>query len=74
MVFNLNNWAIPISHVASLIVEYVENHNLYLDHLQNVSEAAAKFDPVILFEKYESVYLELIKNDSTTLSEINCSP
>ena len=45
MVFDLNNWTIPISHVASLIVKYVENTNLYLDHLQKVPEAAAKFDP-----------------------------
>ena len=42
MVFDLNNWTIPISHVASLIVKYVENTNLYLDHLQKVPEAASK--------------------------------
>ncbi|SFH54314.1 Glycosyltransferase involved in cell wall bisynthesis [Nitrosospira sp. Nsp14] len=74
MVFDLNNWTIPISHVASLIVKYVENTNLYLDHLQKVPEAAAKFDPVTLFKKYESVYLELIKNGSTSLSETTVHP
>lgn len=74
MVFNLNNWTIPISHVASLVVEYVEDTQLYLDHLQKVPEAAVKFDPVVLLEKYESVYLELIKNGSISLSETTACP
>jgi glycosyltransferase involved in cell wall biosynthesis len=60
-VFDLNDWNIPIADVARLIVEYVENRKLYLDHFHNAAEAAAKFDPAILLEKYEMVYLELIK-------------
>lgn len=65
-VFDLDNWNIPIAHVAQLIVNYVENSDLYRDHLCKVSEAASKFDPLILLEKYEGVYLELIKK--------SCSP
>ncbi|PTR16270.1 glycosyltransferase involved in cell wall biosynthesis [Nitrosospira sp. Nsp2] len=60
-VFDLNNWNIPITEVARLIVEYVENTELYRNHLYQVPEAVSKFNPLTLREKYEAVYLELIK-------------
>jgi glycosyltransferase involved in cell wall biosynthesis len=64
-VFDLNNWNIPIAHVARLIAEYVENPDLYRDHLYKVPEAVAKFDPVSLLQKYEGVYLELLKKEQS---------
>ena len=64
-----NNWNIPIAHVARLIVNYVENTKLYRDHLCQVPEAASKFDPKTLLEKYEGVYLGLIKKQRSLTGE-----
>jgi glycosyltransferase involved in cell wall biosynthesis len=62
-VFDLNDSNIPVAHVAQLIAEYVENTELYRDHLHQVPEAVSKFDPITLLEKYEEVYLDLIKKE-----------
>ncbi|MEP6879426.1 MAG: hypothetical protein ABI865_11295 [Nitrosospira sp.] len=50
----------PVSYryhsLAKKIVAYVEDKNLYLDHLYRVTAAAAKFDPAVLLKSYEAVY------------------
>jgi glycosyltransferase involved in cell wall biosynthesis len=58
--FDLDNWTIPINHVAKLIAEYATNNVLYAEHLQAVSLAAKKFDTKEMLHKYESVYRDLI--------------
>lgn len=57
--FDLENGNIPIDSLAKKIVAYVEDKNLYLDHLNRVPAAAAKFDPAVLLKSYEAVYQEL---------------
>lgn len=69
-VFDLKNWNIPIPHVARLIVDYVEDPDLYRDHLNEVPDAVAKFDPVTLLKKYEGVYLDLIKKNRVALKPL----
>ncbi len=58
-VFELDNWTIPIMKVAASIITYIENRQLYLEHLRQVPKASAKFDPVAMLNKYENLYLEL---------------
>ena len=60
--FDLENGNIPIDSLSKKIVAYVEDKNLYLDHLNRVSAAAAKFDPAVLLKSYEAVYQELQNN------------
>jgi glycosyltransferase involved in cell wall biosynthesis len=60
-VFDLENWSIPIDKVAGIIAAYAQDKSLYLDHLSRVSTAAAKFDPRVLLNNYEAVYLELFR-------------
>ena len=60
--FDLENGNIPIDSLSKKIVAYVEDKNLYLDHLNRVSAAAAKFDPAVLLKSYEAVYQELYNN------------
>jgi glycosyltransferase involved in cell wall biosynthesis len=62
-VFDLEDWEVPVRKVAELIVTYIENKDLYLEHLERVPVAAAKFDPAALLKNYEAVYLELHKKD-----------
>ena len=61
--FNLDNWKVPITTVAEIIVKYIEERDLYLEHLERVPAAAAKFDPRTLLKNYEAVYLELHKKN-----------
>jgi glycosyltransferase involved in cell wall biosynthesis len=63
-VFDLRSWDIPITVVAETIVAYVEDKNLYLEHLRRVPMAAGKFDPKNLLKSYEAVYLELYAKTS----------
>jgi O-antigen biosynthesis protein len=60
--FDLENGNISIDRLAKKIVAYVEDKNLYLDHLNRVPAAAAKFDPAVLLKSYEAVYQELQNN------------
>ena len=58
-VFDLENWSIPINNVSKIIAAYVNDNNLYTDHLSRVPSAVAKFDSKVLLNNYEAVYLEL---------------
>ncbi|MEO8786757.1 MAG: glycosyltransferase [Chitinophagaceae bacterium] len=62
-VFNLEDGNIPITTVAEIIVRYIEEKNLYLQHLQRVPVAAAKFDSATMLKNYDAVYLELHKKN-----------
>jgi glycosyltransferase involved in cell wall biosynthesis len=59
----LDNWNIPINDLAHKIAAYVQDKNLYVEHLHRVPIAAAKFDPTILLKNYEAIYLELCREN-----------
>lgn len=63
-IFRLNNWKVPIEEVASLIAKYATDKEFYASKLKEVPYAADKFSIDKLFARYDSVYLETVKNGS----------
>ena len=61
LVFDLNNWQIPIESLAKLIREIANDLAHYEALVNNVKAAAKKFDPNRMAEDYERVYINLIK-------------
>jgi glycosyltransferase involved in cell wall biosynthesis len=70
LVFDLNNWQIPIESLAKLIREIANDLAHYEALVNKVKAAAKKFDPNRMAEDYERVYINLIKeaNNVTILS------
>ena len=60
--FDLVNWQIPVQTLADIIVELARDNS---DHLASITShvpaAAAKFDPNLLFRKYDMVYGEALR-------------
>jgi glycosyltransferase involved in cell wall biosynthesis len=61
LVFDLNNWQIPIESLAKLIREIANDLAHYEALVNNVKAAAKKFDPNRMAEDYERVYINLTK-------------
>jgi glycosyltransferase involved in cell wall biosynthesis len=61
LVFDLNNWQIPIESLAKLIREIANDLAHYEALVNKVKAAAQKFDPNRMAEDYERVYINLIK-------------
>ena len=70
LVFDLNNWRIPIESLAKLIREIANDSDHYEALVNKVKAAAQKFDPNRMVEDYERVYINLTKeaNIVTTTS------
>jgi len=70
LVFDLNNWQIPIESLAKIIREIANDPTHYKALVDRVKAAALKFDPIRMVEDYERVYINLIKeaNNVTTTS------
>jgi glycosyltransferase involved in cell wall biosynthesis len=64
LVFNLNNWQIPITSLAKLIREIANDPTHYESLVGRVKEAAEKFDPNRMVEEYERVYFNLMKEEN----------
>lgn len=60
MVFDLNNWQIPIENLANLIRDIANDPAHYQALVGRVKAAAQKFDPNRMVEDYERLYLNLI--------------
>jgi glycosyltransferase involved in cell wall biosynthesis/SAM-dependent methyltransferase len=54
--FDLEDWTIPVEKVAELIVRSLEEGGYYQSMLARVPNAAAKFDPHVMVNAYETVY------------------
>jgi glycosyltransferase involved in cell wall biosynthesis len=61
LVFDLNNWQIPIESLAKIIRDLANDPTQYAALVDRVKAAAQKFDPNRMVEDYERVYLNLIK-------------
>ena len=59
LVFDLNNWQIPIENLAKLIRDIANDSARYEALRARVKEAAQQFDPNRMAEEYERVYLNL---------------
>jgi glycosyltransferase involved in cell wall biosynthesis len=58
-ILDLENQQIPIDKLAEIIVEYLHDREMYLEHLRRVTEAASRFDPSVMLQKYTAVYQEI---------------
>ncbi|MOA52947.1 hypothetical protein D3C78_1763290 [compost metagenome] len=57
VLFELNNWQIPIDQVATIIEKLAEpGSELYSTAKKNVGRAAEKFNPDTLYAMYHRVY------------------
>ncbi|WP_269975615.1 glycosyltransferase [Dickeya lacustris] len=63
VLFNLNDWKIPVNELASIFVELSNASSTKYDLLKdNVPHAASKFSEEKLFESYDSIYTSTISH------------
>ena len=68
LVFDLNNWQIPIENLAKLIRD-IANDSVHYEAIRSkVKEASQQFDPNRMAEEYERVYLSLTEQKGTATS------
>lgn len=58
--FDLEDWTIPVEAVGNIILKLANDQSSYYRLLSQVPSAAAKFDPEVMVDKYEAVYMSLI--------------
>ena len=68
LVFDLNNWQIPIKNLATLIRDIANDSARYEALIAKVKDAAQQFDPNRMVEEYERVYFNLIEPEAKTAS------
>jgi glycosyltransferase involved in cell wall biosynthesis len=68
LVFDLNNWQIPIENLATLIRDIANDSARYEALIAKVKDAAQQFDPNRMVEEYERVYFNLIEPEAKTAS------
>lgn len=56
----LEGWAIPVETLGQVILTLANNAPAYQRLLSRVPQAAAKFDPNVMADKYEQVYREAL--------------
>lgn len=56
-VFDLDEWSIPIVKVGNIIARFANNPDAYKQATSLAPTAARRFDPKIMIDKYEEVYL-----------------
>ena len=61
LVFDLNNWQIPVESLAKLISTIANDSSHYESLVGWVKSAAQKFDPNRMVEDYERVYFDLVE-------------
>ena len=63
LVFDLDNWRIPVENLAKLISGIANDSARYQELINRVKPAAQKFDPNRMVEAYEQVYYSLIEQE-----------
>ncbi|UTH76566.1 glycosyltransferase [Chromobacterium sp. IIBBL 290-4] len=63
-VIQLDNWEIPVEDFANEIVKLANDKDYFAPIIENVISASEKFNPEIMFNKYNSIYQNLIQNDN----------
>ena len=61
LVFDLNNWEIPVENLAKLIGTIANDSSYYGRLVDCVNSAAQKFDPNRMVEDYERIYFDLVE-------------
>jgi glycosyltransferase involved in cell wall biosynthesis len=60
VLYDLDNWAIPIDKLSSIMAKLADDKKLYQDKLACVEAASQKFNPSVMLEKYEEIYLSCV--------------
>jgi glycosyltransferase involved in cell wall biosynthesis len=56
VLFDLEDWAIPVESVGRIILKLANDPCVYKGLLDHVPLAADKFDPGVMVDKYEAIY------------------